>query len=142
MGRVTLGATMIVLFAAGMSAQQKRRASPSAAIMARGKYLVESVGMCGDCHTPRDEKGEPVKAHWLQGAEIDFKPTVPVPVWADKAPNISGLPGWEEDAAIKFFMTGTAYNGLPGRPPMPQFRFNQQDARAIVAYLKSLPTAP
>jgi hypothetical protein len=61
-----------------------------------------------------------------------------VPAWADKAPNIAGLPGWEEKDAIKFLMTGLAYNDLPGRPPMPQFRFNKEDASAVVAYLRSL----
>jgi hypothetical protein len=35
-------------------------------------------------------------------------------------------------------MTGIASNGLPVRPPMPQYRFNQQDAEAIVAYLRSV----
>ena len=114
------------------------KAAASAARVARGKYLVEDIGLCGDCHTPRNEKGEPSKEQWLKGATLDFKPIVPMPVWADKAPAIAGLPGWENDAAIKFLMTGIAYNGLPGRPPMPQYRFNVQDAQAIVAYLKSL----
>ena len=59
-------------------------------------------------------------------------------MWADKAPGIAGLPGWEKDAAIRFLMTGVANNDLPSRPPMPQYRFNVQDAQAIVAYLKSL----
>jgi hypothetical protein len=88
---------------------------------------------------PFNEKGEPIKEQWLQGATLSFKPTVPMPVWAEKSTAIAGLPGWEKDAAIKFLMTGIAYNGLPGRPPMPQYRFNQPDAEAIVAYLKSLP---
>jgi hypothetical protein len=39
---------------------------------------------------------------------------------------------------VKFLMTGMAYNNLPGRLPMPQYRFNQEDASAIVAYLRSL----
>jgi hypothetical protein len=39
---------------------------------------------------------------------------------------------------VKLLMTGMAYNILPGRPPMPQYRFNQEDASAIVAYLRSL----
>jgi len=64
-----------------------------------------------------------------------------MPVWAEKAPKIAGLPEWEKDAAIRFLMTGIAYNELPARPPMPQYRFNQQDAEAIVAYLKSLAPA-
>ena len=117
--------------------KQKVRAS-SAARIARGKYLVEQVGLCGDCHTPRDEKGEPIKEQWLKGATLDFKPIAPVPVWADKAPGIAGLSGWENNAAITFLVTGVASNGLPRRPPMPQYRFNVQDAQAIVAYLKSL----
>jgi hypothetical protein len=117
--------------------KQKSRAA-SAAAVARGKYLVENIGMCGDCHTPRNEKGEPVKEQWLKGTALDFKPTVPIPVWADKSANIAGLPGWEKAAAITFLMTGIAYNGLPARPPMPQYRYNQLDAEAIVAYLKSL----
>ena len=58
-----------------------------------------------------------------------------------QAVNIAGLPGWEHEAAVKFFMTGIAYNGLPARPPMPQYRYDRQDAEAIVAYLKSLAAA-
>jgi hypothetical protein len=64
-----------------------------------------------------------------------------MPVWADKAPNIAGLPGWEDDASIKFFMTGIAYNDLPARPPMPSYRLTLEDAEAVVAYLKSLAPA-
>jgi mono/diheme cytochrome c family protein len=115
-------------------------ASPAtqAAKLERGKYLVDQVALCGDCHTPRTEKGEPIKEKYLKGSPLFFKPTVPIPGWADKSPNIAGLPGWEEKDAIKFFMTGLAYNDLPGRPPMPQYRFNKEDATAIVTYLRSV----
>ena len=61
-----------------------------------------------------------------------------MPVWADKSPNIAGLPGWGDKAAVKFLMTGIAYNDLPGRPPMPEYRLDQEDATAIVAYLRTL----
>jgi len=121
-----------------LTGQKQQSRATSAAMLARGKYLVEDVGLCGDCHTPHNEKGEPVAGQLFKGATLPFKPIVPMPVWADKASNIAGLPGWDKDAAIKFLMTGIAYNGLPGRPPMPQYRFNQQDATAIGAYLKSL----
>ncbi|MGC2197121.1 MAG: hypothetical protein WA628_20760 [Terriglobales bacterium] len=40
----------------------------------RGKYLVEQVGMCGDCHTPHSEKGELIREKLLQGAPLSFKP--------------------------------------------------------------------
>jgi mono/diheme cytochrome c family protein len=106
--------------------------------VARGEYIVKSMGVCSDCHTPMDEKGQPVMAQWLRGSTLGFKPMVDTPVWADTAPNIAGLRGWEDEAAIKFFMTGIAYNDLPARPPMPQYRMNREDAKAVVAYLRSL----
>jgi mono/diheme cytochrome c family protein len=140
--RLILGVTAFVLALVPILAGQKPKTrAASAATVARGKYLVEDVGLCGDCHTPRNDKGEFVKEQRLKGATLDFKPMVAMPAWADKAPAIAGLPGWEKDAAIRFMMTGIAYNGLPGRPPMPQYRFNVQDAEAIVAYLKSLEPA-
>jgi mono/diheme cytochrome c family protein len=132
-----VGATALLLVPVQVGQTPQKKTAP-AVLVARGKYLVEDTGKCGDCHTPFSEKGEPIKEQWLQGATLAFKPTVPMPVWADKSTSIAGLPGWEKDAAIKFLMTGIAFNGLPARPPMPQYRFNQQDAEAIVAYLKSL----
>src|SRR5215469_1056769 len=94
-----------------------RSEQPSSQIQP-GKYLVESVALCGDCHTPHNEKGEPIQEKWLQGSPLPFKPAVPIPVWADKTPKIAGLPGWEDKNAIRFLMTGLAYNDLPARPPM------------------------
>ncbi|HZQ24647.1 MAG TPA: c-type cytochrome [Terriglobales bacterium] len=104
----------------------------------RGRYLVTEVAKCGDCHTPMNDKGELIQDKWLQGAQLSFKPAAPVPEWAERAPNIAGLRGWEEASAIKFFMTGIAYNDLPPRPPMPQYHMTKEDATAIVHYLKSL----
>jgi hypothetical protein len=143
MVRVSAGVLVIALacgitLAASDSSHAKAGA---AAKVARGKYLVDQVGLCDDCHTPRDDRGRPIAAKYLQGAPIGFKPIAPVPVWADKAPAIAGLPGWEDAAAIKFLMTGIAYNELPPRPPMPSYRFNRQDAEAVLAYLKSLAPA-
>lgn len=139
MKKTAIAVTLITLgLASAVAGDLKTHSSNSSAKIARGKYLVENIGMCGDCHTPHNEKGEPIKEQWLKGTELPFKPSVPMPVWADKSVNIAGLPGWEHDAAVKFLMTGIAYNGLPARPPMPQYRYSQQDAEAIVAYLKSL----
>lgn len=111
------------------------------ALLARGKYLVEAAGACADCHTARDWKGVPDREHWLQGAKLDFKPSRMMP-WADTAPDIAGLPGLKTDEqAIKFFETGVNASGKTCAPPMPQYRFNHDDAKAIVAYLRSLPSA-
>jgi len=138
MPKTVAAVAAVALLLTPIWAGQKPKKGPSSATIERGKYLVEQVGMCGDCHSPRNEKGDFVKEKWLGGAPLSFKPAVPMLVWADKAPNIAGLPGWDNVAAIKFMMTGIAYNDLPARPPMPQYRFNQQDATTVVAYLKSL----
>jgi mono/diheme cytochrome c family protein len=132
---VAFVATSIIVVTSALSSS----ASPAqAAKIAHGKYIVEGIGMCGDCHTPRGEKGEPIPGKTLQGTVLGFKPIMPMPVWADKTPNIAGLPGWTDEQAVKFMMTGVACNNLPSRPPMPPYRLNRQDAEAVVAYLRSL----
>jgi mono/diheme cytochrome c family protein len=103
-----------------------------------GRYLVENVCLCGDCHSPRNAKGEFDRAQWLQGELIGFKPDHPMP-FAAIAPPIAGLPGYTTDtAALKFLETGTNAAGKLAMAPMPQFRLNHDDARAVVAYLRSL----
>ena len=105
----------------------------------RGKYLVVEVAHCGDCHTPMNDKGEPVTEKWMQGTALMFKPTVAMP-WADTSPNIAGLPGWGTQDAVSFFSTGK-YKGQEARPPMPGYHLTRSDAGAVVAYLKSLAPA-
>lgn len=141
MRKLCFAVILIIVCVTILAAQTAKPHTTSAALIARGKYLVENTSMCNDCHSPHNEKGEVIEAQRLKGAPLDFKPAVPIPVWADKSVNLVGLPGWEKDAAIKFFMTGLAANGLPARPPMPQYRFNERDAEAIVAYLQSLAPA-
>ncbi len=103
-----------------------------------GKYLVEHVSMCGDCHSPRGERGEFDREHWLQGAVLGFKPDHPMP-FAPIAPGIAGLPSYAtDDLALRFLETGTNSAGKMAMPPMPQFRFGHNDALAVVAYLRSL----
>ena len=108
-----------------------------AAKVARGKYLVNNIGMCGDCHTPMDKKGNPIKAQFLQGGALSFKPAVPIPSWIPVAPGIAGLV-WTDEEAITFFTTGKRPNGTMAAPPMPQFRMSKADAAAVTAYLKTL----
>jgi mono/diheme cytochrome c family protein len=106
--------------------------------VARGKYLVNNIGMCGDCHTPMDKKGQPIKSQYLQGTVLPFKPTVPIPGFMAVAPGIAGLPAWTEQQGVVFFTTGKKPDGSMAAPPMPEYRFNKTDAAAVVAYLKSL----
>lgn len=114
------------------------KSGDQSALLARGEYIVKNVGMCADCHTPMNEKGEYVMDKWLQGSKLMFAPTVPMPVWADTSANIAGLQGWDHQKAVQFFMTGLAPNGQPARPPMPAYKLNKADAEAVVAYLESL----
>lgn len=106
--------------------------------IARGEYLVKAIGQCADCHTPMTPLGTFVMDKWLQGKKLEFGPLIPIPIWADTAPNIAGLPGWDTGKAVQFFMTGLAPNGQPARPPMPPYKMNRADAEAVVAYLQSL----
>jgi len=131
-----------VLLAVGLAlAPTLSGADVSPRQLQRGEYLATRVGMCGDCHTPLDDKGEPDRAHALQGAPIDFQPAHPVPGWATVAPPIAGLPGWSDAAALKFLETGIAPNGKRAAPPMPWYRFSRSDAEALLAYLRSLGTS-
>ena len=113
-------------------------ASKSEAQIARGEYLVKAIGQCGDCHTPFTPMGTFVMDIWLHGKKLEFGPLMPIPIWADTSPDIAGLPGWDTEKAVQFFMTGLAPNGQPARPPMPAYKMNRADAEAVVAYLQSL----
>jgi len=104
----------------------------------RGRYLVESVGMCQDCHTPRGPDGAFVKERWLLGSEVEFTPIHPIPGWATVAPAIAGLASYTDEEAVKLLETGMAPGDRSLAPPMPQFRLHHDDAVAVVAYLRSL----
>ena len=110
----------------------------------RGRYLVEQVGLCKDCHSPRNERGEFLVDRWLQGSMIPFKPTIPMP-WAEVSIPIAGLPTLPDDAqAMTFLTTGVLPGGRLPRPPMPPYRFSPEDARDVIAYLRhpDAPTSP
>ena len=104
---------------------------------AHGRYLVEQVGMCHDCHSPRNAKGEFLREQWLSGAPLPFQPTVEMP-WAPVAPPLAGLPSLSDEQAAHFLTTGELPGGRKPRPPMPEFRFDGRDAQDVVAYLRSL----
>lgn len=137
-GRMAVAMAAGLLITAILSNGSAAADKSSSKQIARGEYLVKAIGQCADCHTPMNEKGQFIQGKWLQGTKLDFAPTVPMPVWADTAPNIAGLPGWDHQKAVQFFMTGLAPNGQPARPPMPQYKMNRADAEAVVAYLESL----
>ena len=129
-------AAVCLMLGAAVGGSAPLHAAPNPKIE-RGKYLVERASMCGDCHTPMTAKGEPDMSRWLQGSMLFFTPKMPVPNWADYAPPLAGLAGLTDAQVLQVLQKGSL-DGRPLRPPMPHFRFNQQDAEAIVAYLRSL----
>ncbi len=112
--------------------------APASSLIERGKYIANNTSGCNDCHTPMNEKGEPIVEKQLQGSVLFFKPTVPIPNWVESAPDITNLKGWTDEDLVKFLMTGIQPNGQPANPPMPPFRFNKEDAQALTAYIRSL----
>ncbi|MBS1816399.1 MAG: hypothetical protein JSU08_00565 [Acidobacteria bacterium] len=109
--------------------------------VARGRYIVEEVAMCGRCHSPVDQHGNRDTTHWLQGGAVGLAPTVATDNWAIVAPRLAGTPPGTDEQFMHLLMTGESRNnGRPLRQPMPQFRMSRADAEAVLAYLKSLGT--
>lgn len=107
------------------------------ALVARGDYLVNGVVLCGDCHTPR-VNGQLDLTRSLQGADLAPGP----PEFATHAPALAGIPGHYTQAQFTAFLqTGVRPDGSQPRPPMPPYRLNGEDARAVTAYIATLPPA-
>src|SRR5947209_2262692 len=73
-------------------AQKLGKSKSSDSLVARGKYIVEGVSMCGMCHTPRDGSGNLDRSRWLEGAPVWLMPAVPAQDWPLQAPRIGGSP--------------------------------------------------
>jgi mono/diheme cytochrome c family protein len=133
-----VAAALLAILAVSAGAAEPAAKSKGSAQLARGKYLVEQVAMCVDCHSPRGPTGEYVREKWLQGAPLAFKNTVPMPKWAEVAPPLAGLPGWTEAQIVTLLTTGKDQKGEVPDPPMPEYRMTRDDAAAVAAYLASL----
>jgi len=109
----------------------------------RGKYLVEDVARCQECHTPKTAEGDFDKAKWLKGATLNVSPISPVRGWHAASPDITSTSAlwqrWGEDGMSKFLQTAKNPRGGSAGAPMPAYMMKAEDADAIVAYLKSLP---
>jgi len=114
---------------------------PASAEVERGRYLVEEVAKCTECHTPRKSNGDLDSGAWLQGAPIWIMPVRPIRNWADHAPALAGLPSFTDEQAERVLEKGEGPQGETLRPPMHIYHMKHEDARAIIAYLKSIPPA-
>jgi len=108
----------------------------------RGKYLVDEVGACGSCHTPRGADGKPDTAKYLKGATLNIAPIEPVQGWHKTSPDLTSTSRlfvrWKEEGMVKFLETGINPAGHVAEAPMPTYKMKHEDAEAVVAYLKSL----
>ncbi len=111
----------------------------------RGAYLVQVLGHCGECHTPRGIAGQ-VKARserngrqYLAGATMDNWEDAPLTGDLE-----TGLHAWSKDEIVEYLRTGrTARVAAFGPMAVVIGKSTQyltdQDLMAIAEYLKSLP---
>jgi hypothetical protein len=133
------GLFISAIFAAPRAVSQAAQKANRNPQIERGRYLVEDVAMCGECHTPRDARGELEKEKWLQGATIWIEPIHPDVNWAERVPPLAGLPSLTDEEAERVLEKGTGPEGETLRPPMHIYHMAPDDAKAIIAYLRSLP---
>jgi mono/diheme cytochrome c family protein len=109
----------------------------------RGAYLARIMD-CGGCHTPGALAGQPDEKRALAGSGIGFGiPTVGVFYPPNLTPDReTGLGNWTEAQLIAAIRTGTRPDGRMLAPIMPWPSYaalTDEDAKALAAYLKSLP---
>jgi mono/diheme cytochrome c family protein len=112
-----------------------------------GRYLVEGLGHCGACHTPRNLMlAERTGAKFTGGLHTDEVEAEKSRTWS--APNLTsagiGLAKWSVDDLKKYLKSGSSRRaGVFG--PMNEVIANSlryltdADAAAVAVYLKSLP---
>ena len=123
---------LLVLFAAPSRAESQ---------LERGRYLVETLAGCGNCHTPRGPNG-PLQEKKFAGGEIikheDFTAVV-----ANITPDPeTGIGRWTDRQIITAIREGLRPDGTLIGPAMPSRSYRDladEDVEAIVAYLRSVP---
>jgi mono/diheme cytochrome c family protein len=134
---------LLALYGWHTAAQEPKKMAPMQVggggdLVARGKYIVEDVAMCGTCHTPRLSNGELDRSRWLAGAPVPYLPAQPTPDWPLLAPRLAGAPPATDVGMITLLTTAVWTDGKRLRDPMPKFHMTSADAQAVVAYLKAL----
>lgn len=128
---------------AGSSAGADSAAQADAAMtpVQRGQYLVTVIG-CGDCHTPGTLYGAPDMNRQLSGSELGWQGAWGVSYARNLTPDSTGLASWTDDEIVRAIQNGVKKDGSPIMPPMPWPDFahlTKSDARAIAAYLRTIP---
>ncbi|SEO29895.1 Cytochrome c, mono-and diheme variants [Salinihabitans flavidus] len=105
--------------------------------IARGRYLVEALGHCAECHTPRDALGVLQRDQWLAGAAN--------PTGDGRIPGISpDKLDWNAQDIAYYLQSGLTpeYDSAGGHMVAVIdniSRLPDSDRAAIAAYLKALP---
>lgn len=108
----------------------------------RGRYLVEHVALCGDCHTPRNFMGASDRSRRLAGAKNGPLGKEVPNITPDK---VTGIGDWSREDIAGLLRTGTKpdldnVQGLMGEVVEAGYKYmKREDALAIADYLKSLP---
>ncbi|TGD64741.1 cytochrome c [Tabrizicola sp. WMC-M-20] len=109
-------------------------------VLSRGAYLVNHLGHCGECHTPRNDFFAVQDDGYLSGEEMAG--------WL--APNltpdaVTGVGVWSEKDMVDYLRTGFAGNVVQAAGPMADVvrhstsHLEENDLVAIAAYLRTLP---
>ncbi|HEY1233640.1 MAG TPA: cytochrome C [Candidatus Binatia bacterium] len=113
----------------------------------RGRYLVDHVSICGDCHTPRNSIGVPNQSLYLAGASKKIGPlgNAVANITPDKE---TGIGEWKQEDIVELLHSGTKpdldnVQGLMAEviqgAPYGYKEMKKDDASAIANYLKSVP---
>jgi mono/diheme cytochrome c family protein len=108
----------------------------------RGRYLVEHVSLCIDCHTPRNSMGIPQPSLYLAGTKKKPPLNVEIPnITPDKE---TGTGEWSRDSIVDLLLTGTKpdldnVQGLMAEVIEAGYKnMKREDAQAIADYLKTV----
>jgi mono/diheme cytochrome c family protein len=123
------------------------RVEPSPERLARGEYLVQRVAACGSCHTMRESGrlADPeLPDRLLAGGNVLETISPKMRIWV---PNITsdpdtGVGRWSDDQLARAIRDGVDASGDLLSPVMPFGAFrhmSDEDVRAVVAYLRSIP---
>ena len=103
----------------------------------RGRYLVEALGHCAECHTPRNALGGLDEARWMDGA--------PIPDGKGKTPGITPAHlKWSAGDIAYYLETGftpdfDSAGGEMAAVVQNTAKLSPEDRAAIAAYVKALP---
>ena len=123
------------------------QAAPGAdAVVSRGAYLVEGLGHCGACHTPRALTMQEKSLNAGEGSTF-LSGSAPLEGWIAKSlrgDHKDGLGSWSEGQLVQFLKTGRSdrsavFGGMSDVVTHSLQYMTDADLTAIARYLKSLP---